>query len=141
MLALAGPIPALGSNKIAKAMKTLCPLESICVFAGYFRDRLPNGSYVEWLESLGAPVRKLGFYAGLRVNVRTISPFEEIWYFHVWGDDCTLASYEFNTHTQKLVCTSPFVDDDELDDLTDEAFNARLSEFCKKFHLTAKYNR
>ena len=43
------------------------PIESVTVFTGYFRDRLPNGSYVEWLESLGAPVRELYYYVSLRV--------------------------------------------------------------------------
>lgn len=114
-------------------------VKDVPVIEGFAHDRIENGSYVEWLESLGAPVRELGYYVGLRVNVRTISTFEEIWYFDVWGDDCTLASYEFNTRTQKLVCTSPFVDDDELFELSPEQFNNRLAAFCKEHNLMPSY--
>lgn len=119
-------------------MEQLCPLETIWVFTGYFRNRLPNGSYVEWLESLGAPVRSLYGYVNLRVNSYPINTIDELWQFHLTGDDCTLAAYEFDTRTQKLVCTSPFVDDDEWDELTEDEFKARLIEFCNKYHLTPK---
>ena len=105
-------------------------------------DRIADNSYVDWLESMGAPVRDLFFYANLSImTVKCNDLGDEIWYFSVTGDDCTLASYEFNTRTQKLFCTSAFVDDDEWDNgLTDEEFYSRLDEFCKTYGLTPKYN-
>lgn len=112
------------------------PIESVRVFTGHFRDRLPNGSYVEWLESLGAPVRELYYYVSLRVCTFHINELDEEWSFTVTGEDCVLARYVWNTRTQKLICTSPFVGDNE--ELTDEEFNERLRYFCAKHHLCVK---
>lgn len=120
-------------------MRQLQPVDSVSVYVGFFKHRLPNGSYVEWLESLGAPVRKLYFYASLQVCTFQINEIDEEWVFIVTGDDCILAKYSWNTRTQKLICESAFVDDDEYYVLTVEEFNERLHKFCEEYRLTPKY--
>ncbi len=121
-------------------MRQLQPIDSVWVYTGFFRDRLPNGSYVEWLESLGAPVRKLYAYASLRVCTFQINEIDEEWDFTVTGDDCVLARYTWSTRTQKLTCSCAFVDDDEACTLTVEEFNKRLRKFCEEYHLIPKYS-
>lgn len=118
-------------------MEQLRPIDSIEVFDSF--NRLPNGSYVEWLESLNVPVRKLGFYISLHVYTLHINSIDEEWHFTLRGDDCVIATYVWNTRDRKIMCESAFVDDDETFDITREMFNERLKEFCEKYHLIAKY--
>lgn len=111
--------------------------KDIMVYEG--RKQLAPGSYVEWLESLGAPITKHGWCTHLCVYILKMSPIEEMWYFTLRGDDCTVACYEYNTKTRKFVCSSAFVDDDEEYEITDEQFNASLKEYCEKHGLTPKF--
>lgn len=95
---------------------------------------IENGSYVEWLESLGAPVRSLANY----LNIQVVERGDNTW-FGLRSDDCTLAAYEYDNRTGKLVCVMPFVGDDEAENLSKEDFKARLVAFCEKYQLTPSF--
>lgn len=100
---------------------------------------LAPGTYVEWLERFGAPITQLGWHTVLVVRIESLNRFEDVYHFSLMGDDCVVACYEYNTRTRRLVCTSPFIDDNDDWDISRDEFNTRLGEFCKKYNLTPKF--